>query len=73
MIKSVRKVGNNFVINENMTVPNNKDNGHFEMIEKWVKDGGVIDESVDDIAKIDDIYKDEINTDIKFKCFIKIS
>jgi len=43
-IKTVKKVGDTFVVNDAMTIPNDKENGHYQLLMKWVKDGNKIEE-----------------------------
>lgn len=41
-IKTVEKIGEGFVVNGSLSVPNDKRNSHFMMVQKWIDEGGKV-------------------------------
>lgn len=43
MITSVKQKENGFLVNDTLFVPNDTDNRDFQALQKWIEEGGVVE------------------------------
>jgi len=64
MIDTVKQQENGWLVNGNVSVPDDKSNRHYQEVQEWIADGGVVEPQYTDeeLAKIE---QDKINTEAR--------
>jgi len=65
MINTVKQQENGWLVNGNMSVPDDKGNRHYQEVQEWIAEGGVVEPQYTD-EELSKIEQDKINSDAKY-------